>query len=132
MHQTMCAYGRSSAVTAPWAEQTFSPAAPYPDIEWRGVTFGRYPLPDAAVAKLIEFEIIGRFCFAIRMLLKKEFLIDVNWHYEHEPESFVPAWAVMEKADQMLMATRPRATWRTVEHLLRRYEKRVLASKQIR
>lgn len=132
MHQTMCAYGRSSAVTAPWAEQTFSPTAPYPDIAWRGVAFGRYPLPDAAVAKLIEFEIVGRFCLAIRALLKKECLIDVNWHCEYEAESFVPAWAVMEKADQLVMALRPRATWRTVEHLLRRYEERVLASKQIR
>lgn len=121
LHQTMCAYGESSHIES-WAERTFSPTFPYTDIRWQGRAAGIYPMPDEALAVLIEFEILGHFCLAVRKLSKIKYLQKVDWHGRYPAASYVPAWAARQQDGELTLLVRPRATWRTVEYLLRRHQ----------
>ncbi|MFM0196831.1 hypothetical protein PQQ65_27385 [Paraburkholderia strydomiana] len=75
---------------------------------------------------LVQYEVIGLFCLNIWHIARLHRLTDIAWSEFPHAAHFRPEWCLDEHRTVPLLHIRPRATWKTVRFLIKRYSKRLL------
>ncbi|WP_162600725.1 hypothetical protein [Paraburkholderia sp. C35] len=79
-----------------------------------------------ANALLVEYEVLGLFCLHVWRIARLKRLTDIAWNEFSHAAHFRPEWCLDEHHTVPLLYIRPRATWKTVQFLIKRYSKRLL------
>jgi hypothetical protein len=79
-----------------------------------------------ANALLVEYEVLGLFCLNVWRIARLQRFTDIAWSEFPHAAHFRPEWCLDEHHAVPLLHIRPRATWKTVQFLIKRYSKRML------
>lgn len=75
---------------------------------------------------LVECEVLGLFCLNVWRISHLRRLADLAWSEFPNPACYRPEWCLDDHHTSSLLRVRPRASWNTVQFLIKRYAGRLL------